>query len=144
MGAIFFYIFVFFVSYYSMNVLNMLTVRPLITNRYIAALFPVYGIAIAHAYMISTKPLPPGKDVTIESALLEFVAIPVIVVTLGAIYFMWNDKGNQEEHGAVAEHIDTDSATTLATSSEQQSTSALSETEAPVTEKEKSKNNESN
>lgn len=100
MGAIFFYIFVFFAGYYGLNVLNMLTVRPIITNRYIAALFPVYGIAMAHAYMIATKPLPAGKGVTVESALIEFVVLPVIVVTMGAVYFMWNSKGSQDEHDA--------------------------------------------
>ncbi|UJP05291.1 MAG: hypothetical protein LZF61_10745 [Nitrosomonas sp.] len=102
MGAIFFYIFIFFLGYYGANVLNMITVRPWVTNRYIAALFPVYGIAVAHAYMISTKPLPPGGNITIESALIEFVALPVVVVTMGAVYFMWNGKENREEEEATA------------------------------------------
>ncbi len=98
MGAIFFYIFIFFVGYYGSNLLNLLTVRPLVTNRYIVALLPVYGIACMHAYMIVTRPLPQGKGVTVESALLEFIAIPIVVVTVGAIYFMWNSKGNQDYH----------------------------------------------
>lgn len=104
MGAIFFYIFIFFAGYYGANVLNMLTVRPFITNRYIAALFPVYGIAIAHAYMIATRPLPPGKGVTVESALLEFIVLPIVVVTMGAVYFMWNSKGSQETYDTGPRH----------------------------------------
>lgn len=96
MGAIFFYIFVYFIGYYASNVLNMLTVRPLITNRYMAALVPVYGIAFVHAYMVVTRPLPPGADITVEYALLVFITLPVVVVTMGAAYFMWNSKGKDE------------------------------------------------
>ncbi|WP_240143556.1 hypothetical protein [Nitrosomonas sp. JL21] len=97
MGAIFFYIFVYFVGYYGSNILNMLTVRPLVNNRYMAALMPVYGIAAMHAYMIVTRPLPAGADITVEYALLVFVTLPVVVVTLGATYFMWNNKPKQDE-----------------------------------------------
>ncbi|MGV8711196.1 MAG: hypothetical protein ACWA6R_01495 [Nitrosomonas sp.] len=98
MGAIFFYIVVYFVGYYGSNILNMLTVRPLVNNRYMAALMPVYGIAAMHAYMIVTRPLPAGADITIEYALLVFVTLPVVVVTLGATYFMWNHKAKQDDH----------------------------------------------
>lgn len=57
MGAIFFYIFVYFIGYYGSNILNMLTVRPFITNRYMAALLPVYGVALTHAYVLVNSPL---------------------------------------------------------------------------------------
>lgn len=96
MGAIFFYIFIYFIGYYASNVLNMLTVRPLVTNRYMAALVPVYGFAIGHAYMVVTKPLPAGADITVEYALLVFITLPVVVVTMGAAYFMWNSKSKDE------------------------------------------------
>ncbi|PSJ16814.1 hypothetical protein [Nitrosomonas supralitoralis] len=103
MGAIFFYIFIYFVGYYGSNVLNMLTVRPIITNRYIAALLPVYGVAFTHAYVIVSSPLPQGADMTVEYALLVFITLPVVVVTLGAVYFMWNSKvkqdGESDENG---------------------------------------------
>ena len=96
MGAIFFYIFIYFIGYYASNVLNMVTVRPLVTNRYMAALVPVYGFAIGHAYMVVTKPLPAGADITVEYALLVFITLPVVVVTMGAAYFMWNSKGKDD------------------------------------------------
>ena len=96
MGAIFFYIFIYFIGYYASNVLNMLTVRPLVTNRYMAALVPVYGIAFVHAYMVVTRPLPAGADITVEYALLVFITLPVVVVTMGAAYFMWNSKGKED------------------------------------------------
>ncbi len=99
MQAIFFYIFVYFVGYYASNVLNMLTVRPLITNRYLAALIPVYSVAFAHAYMVVTRPLPAKADITVEYALLVFIAMPVVVVTMGAAYFMWNSKGKDDHAG---------------------------------------------
>lgn len=96
MGAIFFYIFIYFIGYYASNVLNMLTVRPLVTNRYMAALVPVYGFAFGHAYMVVTKPLPAGADISVEYALLVFITLPVVVVTMGAAYFMWNSKSKDE------------------------------------------------
>lgn len=98
MGAIFFYIVVYFIGYYGSNILNMLTVRPLITNRYMAALLPVYGVALTHAYVLVNSPPPPGSDVTVEYALLVFITMPVVVVTLGAGYFMWNSKGKDSDH----------------------------------------------
>jgi|GEM_PF-696159 len=97
MTAIFFYIFIYFVGYYASNVLNMLTVRPLITNRYIAALFPVYGVALTHAYVMVNSPPPQGTDMTVEYALMAFIGLPVVVVTLGAAYLMWNSKGKDED-----------------------------------------------
>jgi hypothetical protein len=98
MGAIFFYIFVYFIGYYGSNILNMLTVRPFITNRYMAALLPVYGVALTHAYVLVNSPPPQGSDVTVEYALLVFITMPVVVVTLGAAYFMWNSKGKDNDH----------------------------------------------
>lgn len=97
MGAIFFYIVVYFMGYYGSNILNMLTVRPFITNRYMAALLPVYGVALTHAYVLVNSPPPQGSDVTVEYALLVFITMPVVVVTLGAGYFMWNSKGKDED-----------------------------------------------
>ncbi|MDO9469752.1 MAG: hypothetical protein Q7J23_03360 [Nitrosomonas sp.] len=98
MGAIFFYIFVYFIGYYGSNILNMLTVRPFITNRYMAALLPVYGVALTHAYVLVNSPPPQGSDVTVEYALLVFITMPVVVVTLGAAYFMWNSKSKENDH----------------------------------------------
>lgn len=98
MGAIFFYIVVYFIGYYGSNILNMLTVRPFITNRYMAALLPVYGVALTHAYVLVNSPPPQGSDVTVEYALLVFITLPVVVVTLGAAYFMWNSKGKDDDH----------------------------------------------
>ena len=110
MGAIFFYIFIYFIGYYASNVLNMLTVRPLVTNRYMAALVPVYGFALGHAYMVVTKPLPAGADISMEYALLVFITLPVVVVTMGAAYFMWNSKGKEEHSGEQSAVSDQESA----------------------------------
>lgn len=76
----------------------MLTVRPFITNRYMAALLPVYGVALTHAYVLVNSPPPQGSDITVEYALLVFITMPVVVVTLGAAYFMWNSKGKDDDH----------------------------------------------
>ncbi len=102
MGAIFFYIFIYFLGYYGSNILNMFTVRPLVTNRFIAALIPVFCVAMLHGYMIVTKPPPASQDVTVESALFTYVLMPVIIVTLGAFYFMWNSRRSEEEEAEKA------------------------------------------
>lgn len=96
MSNAFFYVFIYFLGYYGSNVLNMLTVHPLITNRFVAALVPVYGFAFTHAYMIVNKAPPPG--ITIESAILFSVVTPTVLVTVGAIYFMWRSKDKQDEN----------------------------------------------
>lgn len=143
MGAIFFYIFIYFIGYYGSNVLNMLTVRPIITNRFIAALVPVYGVALMHAYMIVTKPLPPGKDVTVEYALFEFVALPVVLITVGAIYFMWNNKENQDDRiiTTASTNIDNKAAASEPSAIQDQQTDSQTETSEFPEEKQ---NNEKN
>ncbi len=102
MGAIFFYVFIYFLGYYGSNILNMFTVRPLVTNRFTAALIPVFCVAMLHGYMIVTKPPPASQDITVESALFTYVAMPVIIVTLGAFYFMWNSRRSEEEEAEEA------------------------------------------
>ncbi len=135
MGAIFFYIFIYFVGYYGSNILNMFTVRPLITNRFIAALVPVVGVAMLHGYMIATKPPPASQDITVESALFSYVVMPVVIVTLGAIYFMWNSRRAEEEEEEEVEEAEEDDETV----------SAPAEKEAEVTaEKTESVESENN
>jgi len=102
MGAIFFYIFIYFIGYYGSNIFNMFTVKPLVTNRFAAALIPVFCVAMLHGYMIVTKPPPASQDVTVESALFTYVAMPVIIVTLGAFYFSWNARRTEEEEAEEA------------------------------------------
>ena len=125
MGAIFFYIFVYFIGYYGSNILNMLTVRPFITNRYMAALLPVYGVALTHAYVLVNSPPPPGSDVTMEYALLVFITMPTVIVTLGAAYLMWNSKGKDNDHpGDNSSDDDRSSAETATTEAAELKTEA--------------------
>lgn len=142
MGAIFFYIFIYFIGYYASNILNMLTVRPFITNRYIAALLPVYGVALTHAYVMVSSPPPQGTDVTVEYALGVYIAMPVVVVTMGAMYFMWNSKGKDDDF-----NFSEDKAPTERTESVDADTMTLKETKlediAASTEKESSSQDDS-
>ncbi len=96
LNAIFVYIFIYFIGYYGSSVFNILTVRPLITNRFLAALVPVFAFTAAHAYMIVSKPPPASQNITVESALFYYVVMPVIIVILGAIYFMWSARSDTE------------------------------------------------
>lgn len=128
MGAIFFYIVVYFIGYYGSNILNMLTVRPFITNRYMAALLPVYGVALTHAYVLVNSPPPQGSDVTVEYALLVFITMPVVVVTMGAAYFMWNSKGKDNDHtGDNSSDNDRSATETASVESNDQNTEVQSE-----------------
>ena len=118
MGAIFFYLFIYFISYYGLNAVNMLTVRPLITNRYMAALFPVVGVALTHVYMILNSPPPASMQITVESAIFFNVVMPIIFVVIGAAYLMWNSKepdASQDENESTdnKEPEESDSAVAL-------------------------------
>lgn len=97
MASILIYAVIFFAGYYAAYVINLLTVRPLITNRYIAGLIPVFLFAIAHGYKIVSSPLPQGQDASIEYALGFNVIMPVVIIVLGAIYAMWNKKGDDKD-----------------------------------------------
>jgi len=109
MSSIFFYVFIYFVGYYGSNILNMFTIRPLVTNRYIAALIPVFCIAMLHGYKITTTPPKSGaQDVTVESALFLNIVMPVLIVTLGAIYFMWNSNQEEDDENKASEEDDDD------------------------------------
>ena len=141
MGAIFFYIFIYFVGYYGSNVLNMFTVRPLITNRFMAALVPVVGVAMLHGYMIVTKPPPASQNITVESALFSYVIMPVVIVALGAIYFMWNTRRAAEEEAeqaaerAAEEAEDADEIESETAEAEAEIVAEKAETEKAETEK---------
>lgn len=130
MSNAFFYVFIYFLGYYGSNVLNMLTVRPLITNRFVAALVPVYGFAFTHAYMIVNKAPPPG--ITTESAILFSVVTPLVLVTVGAIYFMWRSKDKQDEDSTEAAQSSIDQQ---ATESAETRTTETPEQEAQASEK---------
>ncbi|SET26929.1 hypothetical protein SAMN05216326_11823 [Nitrosomonas marina] len=140
MGAIFFYIFVYFIGYYGSAIFNMFSVRPLVTNRFMAALVPVVAVAIAHAYMIVTKPPPASLDITVESALFTYVIMPVIIVSLGAVYFMWNSRRSEEEEAKTddleAEEIDD----TVAKSVDSEKPAEANASEVPDNEQENASN----
>ena len=102
MGAIFFYIFIYFVAYYATDILNTLTVRPWITNRYIAALLPVFAVGLMHAYMIAVSPPPQSQDITVASAILTYIILPFILIISGAIYIQWNQKIKEKDEAEEA------------------------------------------
>lgn len=102
LSNIFVYVFIYFLGYYGANILNMFTVRPLITNRFIAALIPVLCFAMLHGYHIATTSSKTPTNETIESALFFNVITPVIIVALGAVYFMWNSRQPEEEEAEEA------------------------------------------
>ncbi|WP_143058784.1 hypothetical protein [Nitrosomonas marina] len=105
-----------------------------------AALVPVVAVAIAHAYMIVTKPPPASLDITVESALFTYVIMPVIIVSLGAVYFMWNSRRSEEEEAKTddleAEEIDD----TVAKSVDSEKPAEANASEVPDNEQENASN----
>ena len=97
MGSVLIYIVIYFIGYYGAYVINLMTVRPMITNRYIAGLVPVFLFAIAHGYQIVNSPPPQGQNTSIEYALSFNVVMPVVIIVLGAIYAMWNKKSDDKD-----------------------------------------------
>lgn len=97
MGAIFFYIFIYFLGYYATAALNSFTVRPWITNRFMAALVPVFAVGLVHAYTIVASPPPQSQDITVLSAIVNYIIFPIVMVVIGAIYFMWQHKNKAED-----------------------------------------------
>lgn len=92
MSAIFFYAVVYFAGYFIIKVINLLTVKPLIRNYYILSLVPVFLVGIAHSYKIVTTPPRQMQDTSLEYALAVYVLLPVVVITLCAIYVKWNNQ----------------------------------------------------
>jgi len=96
MSAIFFYLMVYMVCYFAIHIINLLTMRPLIRNRYMMPLIPVFLVAIAHGYKIVTTSPGQMQDTSMGYALSVFVLMPTVVITLGAVYVMWSKKNNQD------------------------------------------------
>jgi hypothetical protein len=97
MGTIFFYAVVYFAGYFAIKVINLLTVKPLIQNYYIISLIPVFLFAIAHSYKIVSTPPRGVQDTSLEYALAVYVLMPLVVITLCAIYVKWNNQTDEKD-----------------------------------------------
>ncbi len=97
MGALAFYIIIYLLGYYATYILNLLTVRPWIHNRYISALIPVFAVGLTHAYMIVSSPPPQDQDISIGYALGFYIVMPIIIIIMGVLYVIWKDKPQHKD-----------------------------------------------
>ena len=77
---------------------------------------------------------------TVEYALLSFIALPVVVVTLGAVYFMWNNKGKEKDFSEAIAPTEDNEVSTEKDASVQENSAEVINTDEKVADVNKNKN----
>ena len=97
MGALIFYIAIYFIGYYAAHVLNQLAGRILIQNRRMAGLVLVLMVSLAHGYKImSTSPTHDHGDGA-GYALGFYVILPVAIIAVGVLYLTWQERQDNDD-----------------------------------------------
>ena len=97
MGALIFYIAIYFLGYYAAHLLNLITGRVLIRNRRIAGLIAVFMVSMLHAYkIISTSP-PHAHDEGISHALGFYVILPVVIIVIAVLFLTWQERDEHDQ-----------------------------------------------
>ena len=96
MGALIFYIAIYFIGFYGAYLLNQMVGRTLIRNRHVAGLVLVVTVSMVHAYKIISSPPPHDHGDGAGYALGLYVIMPVAIITIGVLYLMWQD-GNDKD-----------------------------------------------
>ncbi len=96
MGALIFYIVIYFIGYYAAHLLNWMMGRILIRNRRIAGLVLVLTVSTFHAYKIVTTSPPHDHGDGAGYALGLYVILPVTIVIIAVLYFMWQEKQDED------------------------------------------------
>ena len=92
MGALIFYVAVYFIGYYAANLLNRMVGRALIQNRRLAGLVLVLMVSLLHGYkIISTSPSHDHGEGA-GYALGFYVILPVAISALAVLYLTWQEK----------------------------------------------------
>lgn len=86
MGALIFYCVVYFIGYHAAWLLGRLDRRSLARQRRSGGIALVGCVALGHAYMILSAPLPHGQDAGPGSALAWYVILPVVVIVAMVLY----------------------------------------------------------
>ena len=96
MGALIFYIAIYFIGYYAAHWLNRMAGHVLIRNRRIAGLVLVLTASLGHGYKIMSTPPPHDHDDGAGYALGLYVIMPVTIIVIAVLYLMWLG-GNDED-----------------------------------------------
>lgn len=96
MGALIFYITIYFIGYYAAHLLNRMAGQALIPNRRLAGLVLVLTVSLSHGYKIISTPPPHDHGDGTGYALGLYVIMPVTIIVIGVLYLMWRE-GNDED-----------------------------------------------
>ncbi len=91
MGALLFYIAIYFLGYYAAHLLNLLSGRTLIRNRRLAGLATVFMVSMLHGYKIISSSPPDGHDEGMSYALGLYVILPVTVIVIVVLFLTWQE-----------------------------------------------------
>ncbi|SOD40420.1 hypothetical protein [Nitrosovibrio sp. Nv4] len=96
MGALIFYIAIYFLGYYGAHLLNQLAGRAVIRNRRMAGLVLALTVGTVHAYkIISTSP-PHDHGDGAGYALGLYVILPLTIITVAVLFLMWQDRQDED------------------------------------------------
>jgi hypothetical protein len=96
MGALIFYIAIYFIGYYTAHLLNQMAGSALIRNRRIAGLVLVLTVSMAHAYKIISSAPPHDHDDGAGYALGIYVIMPVTIIAIAVLYLMWQERNDND------------------------------------------------
>ena len=96
MGALIFYIAIYFIGYYAAHFLNQTVGHVLIRNRRIAGLILVLTVSMGHGYKIMSTPPPHDHDDGAGYAIGLYVIMPVTIIVIAVLYLMWRE-GNDDD-----------------------------------------------
>lgn len=96
MGALIFYIAIYFIGYYAAYLLNQTVGRVLIRSRRIASLVLVLTVSMGHGYKVMSTPPPYDHHDGAGYALGLYVIMPVTIIVIAALYLMWRE-GNDDD-----------------------------------------------
>ena len=97
MGALVFYIAIYFLGYYAAHLLNLLSGRTLIRNRRIAGLIAVFMVSMLHGYKILSSSPPDGHDEEMSYALGLYVILPVVIIVIVVLFLIWQEKDERDK-----------------------------------------------
>ena len=96
MGALIFYIAIYFIGYYAAHLLNQMAGYVLIRNRRIAGLVLVLTVSMVHGYKIISTPPPHDHGDEAGYALSLYVILPVAIIVIAVLFLAWQEGHDKD------------------------------------------------
>ncbi len=97
MGALIFYIGIYFLGYYAAYLINQLAGRIVIKNRRMLGLVAALTVGVIHGYKIISSPPPHDHGDGTGYALALYVILPLTIIMAGVLFLMWQDRQDEED-----------------------------------------------